>query len=178
MMNLQSALFEAESSRFQLEMDLRMRERSTPSGMSLQERLKLRQDYVNSDPTITALAEKITQVEMDVLLARQDLAGQNPQIKERVQLLADLRKRLSEQKREITGALSDMIAAEAKQSHERQLAALHQQLEQSQIYQDRLRKMLATEEKELAELEAELATVAQKRSKGRKTSDALQPSGR
>jgi beta-lactamase regulating signal transducer with metallopeptidase domain len=176
-MNLQSELFSAESSRIQLESDIRLREQSTPSGMSLQEVLRLRQDYVNSDPTITALAEKITQMEMDAILAHQDLAENNPDIKQQVQLLADLKKRLSEQKREITGALNDMMSAEAQQSHGRQLATLRQQLEQSQIYQDRLRKMLAVAEKELAELEAELAAAEQKRRTALKTQNKLTPPG-
>jgi len=47
------------------------------------------------------------------------------------------------------------MSAQAKQTHKRQLAALQQQLEQSLIYQERLQKMLAIEEKELAEAEQE-----------------------
>ena len=57
------------------------------------------------------------------------------------------------------------MSKETQRTHERQLATLRLQLEQSLIYQERLQKMLAIEEKELAELEAELAAVEQERQK-------------
>lgn len=174
MVGLQSELFSTESTRIQLESDIRLRGQSTLSGMSLQEKLKLCQDYVNSDPSIRALAEKITQVEMDVLLARQDSTEQHPELKKQIQLLADLKQRLNQQKEELLATLDDMITAQAKQNHQRQLAALRQQLEQSRIYQDRLQEMLAAEEKELVELEAQLAA-EQKRRKRQKTPGALLP---
>jgi len=150
---LQSELLKQEALRMQLESDISALEQSPQVGMSLQETLKMHQDCVNNDPTIKALADKIAQVEMDLLLARQGLTEKNPGATQKESLLTQLNQRLKVLKQKAKEDADELIAKEARKSRDQQLKKLHVQLKQSRAHEKGLQERLALEKAKLAELD-------------------------
>jgi len=154
---LQSELLKQEARRRQLENDVSALEQSPHTGMSLQETLKMHQDYVNNDPMIKAMADRIAQVEMDLLVARQGLSPQHPDVTTKATLLTHLNQRLKVLKQEVKEDADDLIAKEAAKTRDQQLSVLHVQLEQSRAHEKRLQERLVLEKAKLAESDQQKA---------------------
>jgi len=146
--SLLAELAKTESLRMRLEAQLSLLDKGTDQSVSPQERLKMRQEYVNSDATVKALAEKIAEVEMDLLLASQEKGGDHPEIKRNVNLLEALKVRLGEAKDEVGVAFERLIAVEGDKARLQNIVKAKAEIEQNMAYEEKLRKRLAEENEE------------------------------
>jgi myosin heavy subunit len=141
-----------EARRMQLETELKLLEQSGEQAATPQELLKMRQDYINADPTIKALAEKVAQVEMELLLARQTSAESSPEITNKTRLLQGLKKRLDELKNEVGRSFDELMAEETAKGKQQKLARLQAELQQFGEYERRLGNLLNQEDSEIVKL--------------------------
>ena len=100
-MNLMNELAKTESLRMQIETQAILLEKGQGQSVSAQDRLKMEQEYVNNDASVKALAERMAQVEMELLLAKQTQTGDHPEVKSKSDLLMALKERLAEGKDEV-----------------------------------------------------------------------------
>jgi uncharacterized protein involved in exopolysaccharide biosynthesis len=135
-----------------METELKLLEQTGEQTATPQELLKIRQDYTNNDPTIKALAEKLAQVEMELLLARQTSAESSPEITNKTRLLQGLKKRLDELKNEVGRSFDELMAEETAKGKQQKLARLQAELQQFGEYERRLGNLLNQEDSEIVKL--------------------------
>ncbi len=156
---LMNELTKTESRRMQLETDLRLLEQDKDQPLPPQELLKMRQEYVNNDATVRALAEKAAQVEMELLLARQTSTNDSPEVKSKANLLEALKARLEQAKQEVTATFDNLMAKQAAETYRQKLIKAQTELEQNRSYEDRLRERLKDEDAEtvrIAQIQQEI----------------------
>ena len=143
---LMNELAKAETKKMQLEAELKHsqqgQEQPTPSG----EMLKMRQEYISNDATVKALADRVAQVEMELLAARQNSTEDNPEIKNKSKLLDALKGRLDQTKQEVSKAFDVLTAGQAAETHKQRLVRILADLEQNKAYEESLRERLAKED--------------------------------
>jgi hypothetical protein len=149
---LLDTLTKTEARRMQMETELKLLEQTGEQTATPQELLKIRQDYTNNDPTIKALAEKLAQVEMELLLARQTSAESSPEITNKTRLLQGLKKRLDELKNEVGRSFDELMAEETAKGKQQKLARLQAELQQFGEYERRLGNLLNQEDSEIVKL--------------------------
>jgi myosin heavy subunit len=141
-----------EARRMQMETELKLLEQTGEQAATPQELLKMRQDHINNDPTIKALAEKLAQVEMELLLARQTSVESSPEITNKTRLLQGLKKRLDELKNEVGRSFDELMAEETAKGKQQKLARLQAELQQLGEYERRLSNLLNQEDSEIVKL--------------------------
>jgi len=141
-----------EARRMQLETEQKLLEQTGEQTATPQELLKMRQDHINSDPTIKALAEKLAQVEMELLLARQTSTESSPEVAKKVNLLQALNKRLDGLKNDVGQSFDELMAKEAAKGKQQKLARLQAELQQLGEYDRRLSNLLNLEDSEIVKL--------------------------
>ena len=149
---LLDTLTKTEARRMQLETEQKLLEQTGEQTATPQELLKMRQDHINNDPTIKALAEKLAQVEMELLLARQTSAESSPEITNKTRLLQGLKKRLDELKNEVGRSFDELMAEETAKGKQQKLARLQAELQQFGEYERRLGNLLNQEDSEIVKL--------------------------
>jgi len=149
---LLDTLTKTEARRMQLETEQTLLEKTGEQTATPQELLRMRQDYINNDPTIKALAEKVAQVEMELLLARQTSTESNPEIAKKTNLLQALNKRLDGLKNDVGQSFDELMAKEAAKGKQQKLARLQAELQQFTEYEVRLRNLLSQEDSEIVKL--------------------------
>jgi len=149
---LLDTLTKTEARRMQLETELKLLEQTGEQTATPQELLKMRQDHINNDPTIKALAEKLAQVEMELLLARQTSAESSPEITNKTRLLQGLKKRLDELKNEVGRSFDELMDRETAKGKQQKLARLQAELQQLGEYERRLGNLLNQEDSEIVKL--------------------------
>jgi chromosome segregation ATPase len=157
--SLQSELTKTEAHRMQLDNRLGLLAQGKDEPVPPQERLRMRQEYVNNDATVKALAEKVAQVEMELLLARQTKADDHSEVRNKVNLLKALKARLAQSKAEVGAAFRDLMAKQAAEALQQNLSQARAELEQDRAYEEHLRKKLAEENAEtfrVAQMQQEL----------------------
>jgi hypothetical protein len=146
--NLINELAKTESLRAQLESQLSLLEQGKEPSLSPQERIKMRQEHVNSDATVKALAERIAQVEMDLVLARQTKGDDHPEVKSQVNLLKALSNRLAEAKAEVGEVFDKLMAIQADVARMLRMDKVKAEIEQNMAYEQKLRARLDREKAE------------------------------
>jgi myosin heavy subunit len=149
---LLDTLTKTEARRMQLETEQKLLEKTGEQTATPQELLRMRQDYINNDPTIKALAEKVAQVEMELLLARQTSTESSPEVAKKVNLLQALNKRLDGLKNDVGQSFDELMAKEAAKGKQQKLARLQAELQQLTEYEARLRNLLSQEDSEIVKL--------------------------
>lgn len=156
---LMNELTKTESRRMQLETDLKLLEQGKDQPLPPQELLKMRQEYVNNDAIVRALAEKAAQVEMELLLARQTSTNDSPEVKNKAALLEALKARLERAKQEVAATFDDLMAKQAAETYRQKLIKAQIELEQNKSYEDRIREKLEKEDAEtvrIAQIQQEI----------------------
>jgi len=89
---------------------------------------------------------------MELVLARQTMAPDHPEIKKKISLLQALKRRLDEEKREIARSFDDLMAKENRKATQQKLVRLRAEYEQLKETEQRLRAMLDHEDAETIKL--------------------------
>jgi uncharacterized protein involved in exopolysaccharide biosynthesis len=140
---------EYEARRIHLEATVELLEKTNEEQtIGPEELLQMRNGYINTDPVITAFATNITQLEQDLIVARQRLTGANPELKDKVQLVESLKARVAQLKEEAGEAFDKLIAEKTAKAGKEKLIKARTELEQVRTYEQRFRDLLAKEDTE------------------------------
>jgi capsular exopolysaccharide synthesis family protein len=157
--SLLTTLTGVEAERIKLEAQVQLLERTKEQAIAPEELLKMRRDYINEDTSVTAMTDRITELEQELVAARQALSPTNPEIQNKVQLLEALKQRLEERKQEASKDFDDLVAKETAQAGSKQLAAARSQLDQTREYEKRLRETLSKEDIQTIDLGRKQLTI-------------------
>jgi capsular exopolysaccharide synthesis family protein len=113
-----------------------------------EELVKMRQGYINSDPTVSSLTVSIAQLDEAYIAVSQTLAPTNPELERKAELLKTLKARLEERKQEAGKSFDEMMTKEIAKAGSQKLANAKTELEQTRAYENRLREILTKEDSE------------------------------
>ncbi len=150
--NLLKTLTEVEARRILLEARVKVLEQTGEDTVSPQERVSMREEYVIKDPGVQARTTNIVALEQELIIAKQDLAPGNPQIKQKEELLEAIRTSLEEQKKKAREKFDELMKDETANLSEQKLAALRAELEQAQAHENELRDLLSKEDEQTIDL--------------------------
>jgi capsular exopolysaccharide synthesis family protein len=135
-----------------LEAQKQLLERAPGQPFALEQLLKMRNEYVNSDPTVQELTRMVVQTDHNLILAEQDLAPQNPVLQQKRKLLETLRARLKEKRQQTADEFDKLLSKTTDKANEEKLAAVTAELKQLGVYEDHLRKLLDKEDAQTVEM--------------------------
>jgi len=144
--NLLNTLTGVEAERIKLEAQVQLLERTREQAISPEELLKMRQEYINQDPAVVAFTGNITQLEQELIIARQTLSPLNPELSRKSELLRILKKHLEDRKLEASSAFDELVAKESAEAGNKQLVAVRSELEQTREYEKRLKETLSQQD--------------------------------
>jgi len=156
--NLLRTLTEVEARRIYLQARVKVLDPNDPNhpngqeAVSPQERVSMREEYINRDPAVQARAANIVALEQELIIAKQNLSPGNPQIKQKEELLEALRTSFEEQKNKAREKFDAMLKDQTATLSDKQLIALRAELEQTQAHENELRGLVLKEDKETIDL--------------------------
>jgi len=145
-------LTKLEAHRINLEAQVQLLEQTKEQAITPEELLKMRNEYVNSDPTIQELTRSIVQFENDLITAKQTLAPGNPALEQKQQLLEAFQSRLEEKRGAIAKNFDDIVSEEVAKTSKGNLFNARTELEQTRAYEKRLQEVLTKEDTQTIEL--------------------------
>jgi beta-lactamase regulating signal transducer with metallopeptidase domain len=89
------------------------RRRSDPAGL-----IVARREYVNMDPVTQELAKHIAEAERELIVLRQTLAGENPEVIRKQELVDALTERLAARRTDLEREFDEQLAADAQPAQE------------------------------------------------------------
>jgi len=114
--------------------------------------LERRFQFINTDPTLQALIQRIAQMEESLVLAKQTLASTNPELQRQNEILKAFQDLLEKRREELDKTFDEMMTNELAENSQGQLAKAKMQLEQAITHEEILKASLAKENKETIEL--------------------------
>ena len=150
---LQGELTEIEASRIRLEGKVKSLEKGRDESLvrGAQEVQDEREDYINSDALIGALARRIADIEVDLVVAEVEESAENPAVKQKAKVLEALKSRLQKRKEEVGKAFDEMAKKREAEALAQNLAKANVELEQIRVHEKRLREVLAGEDRKAIE---------------------------
>lgn len=146
-------LTKLESDRMRLEIEVNLLEQSkSEERVDPAELVRIRQEYVNSDSRVRTLAENITQLEQQLIVARQMLAPKNPELAVKVGLIEKLKERLAELKKEAEETFDSSVSKVTTKTGGEKLLQAKAALERIAAYEKSYRETLAKEDTETVEV--------------------------
>jgi len=115
-------------------------------GIEPGEMLRMRNEYINSDPMVQELTRNIIQLDRDLIIAKQTLQAENPALKQKQELIDTFQKRLEEKRQEVGEEFDTIISKENATLSEEKLRAAKIELEQYKIHEKRLQELLNKED--------------------------------
>ncbi|MHC4170139.1 MAG: GumC family protein [Planctomycetota bacterium] len=132
----------AEGERIKLEAEILSLERTPEQAISPAELLKMRQEYISQDPEVVAFMPSITQLEQELIVAKQTLQPRHRDLRTKTEQLEALKAHLDVLKQQAGQEFDERAAKEAAAAGNRRLAALRSQLEHSKEYEKRLKETI------------------------------------
>ena len=114
-----------------------------------------RREYINADPILNTFIANLTRVEQELIVAKQQLAPTNPELKNKANVIEALKERVEQRKKEV-GEMYDSVMAKQIAEAEKQklldekneLANAEAELELTRACEQRFKDMLAQEDTE------------------------------
>jgi len=144
--NLLNTLTSVEAERIKLEAQVQLLERTREQAISPEDLLKMRQEYINQDPAVVAFTGNITQLEQELIVAKQTLSPMNPELSRKSELLRILKEHLEDRRQEASSAFDELVAKESAEAGNKQLIAVRSELEQTREYEKRLMEILSQQD--------------------------------
>jgi len=145
---LLNRLTTAEADRIQLEAQVLVLERSPEQAISPAELLRMRQEHISQDPEVVAFMPNITQLEQELIIARQTLQPMHTELHRKIEQLDALKTHLDGLKQRAGQEFDERAAKEAADAGNRRLAALRSELEHKKEYEKRLKESIEKEDVE------------------------------
>ncbi|MHC4119044.1 MAG: GumC family protein [Planctomycetota bacterium] len=153
--DLLSRLTTVQAERIELEARVLLLERTGEQPISPAELLQMRQDHINQDPAVVALMPTISQLEQELIVARQTLQPEHPDLGRKAEQLEALKVHLEQLKQKASQAFDERAAKEAADAGNKLLVAARNDLEQKRVYEKSL-------EEEIGKVDIETVTVGQR----------------
>ncbi|MHC4641236.1 MAG: GumC domain-containing protein [Planctomycetota bacterium] len=150
---LQGELTRIEASRIKFEGEVQSLEKGRDESLvrGAQEVQGEREDYINSDALVGALARRIADIEVDFVVAAAAESAENPAVKQKAKVLDALKSRLQKLKEEVGKAFDEMATKREAEALAQNLAKAKVELEQIRAHKKLLRDMLASEDRKAIE---------------------------
>ena len=150
---LQGELAEIEASRIRLESEVQSLENGRDESLvrPTQEVQSKRENYINSDALVVALARRIADIEVDFVVAETEELAENPAVKQKAKILEALKSRLQKRKEEVGKAFDEMATKREAEALAQNLAKAKVELEQIKAHEKRLGDVLASEDRKAIE---------------------------
>jgi uncharacterized protein involved in exopolysaccharide biosynthesis len=147
---LQGELTQIEADRIKLEGEVQLLEKGRDESLvrGAQEVQDEREDYINSDALVGALARRIADIEVDFVVAETEESAENPAVKQTAKVLDALKSRLQKRQEEVGKAFDEMAAKREAEALAQNLAKAKVELEQIGAHEKLLRDMLAREDRQ------------------------------
>ena len=145
---LLNRLTTAEAERIELEAQVALLQRAPEQAISPAELLKLRQDFINQDPEVVAFMPTITQLEQELIVARQAMQPKHHELRSKIENLEALKMRLGELKQRAGQEFDERVTKEAADAGQKKLVALRGELEQKREYEKLLQETIDKEDVE------------------------------
>ena len=149
---LQSKLTEFEMEKIASKVKLQLLENTNDRKVEPRELIKMRYGFTNADLMVQTLTTNVAQLEQNLIIAQQELAQTNPELKRKAKLLETLTKRLEERREEVGQKFDEMVAKEFARTDKDHLSSLKTQLQQITAHEKYLKSLLSQEDTEAIEL--------------------------
>lgn len=150
--DLLTEVTQVEARRNNLEAQLKFLEQRKDQALSPQESMKMRNEYINSDPTIRALTQQMSQLDLEFVRHKQKLTANNPTLKDEQDLLNVLNARLEDKRQELSKAFDGAVSEEISKAGVEKLNNVKVELEQAKVLESNLRERLAKEDTDTIEI--------------------------
>ncbi len=144
--SLLETLTQVEAERIDLETRVQLLEQTEEQPIAASDLLAMRQEYINQDPEVVSLTERITELSQELIIANQNLTEANPEVQRRADLVKMMREHLAERKQEASKDFDDLVARETSQAGKQELATRRTELQQKRAYENRLKETLDTQD--------------------------------
>ena len=105
-----------------------------------------RKQYVSSDPMVTELVKNIVEMNRSLIVAEQNMAEGNPELRRRKELLATFEDTLAKKEADLGEEFDELMRSRSREANKQRLAAAKAELEQIQANENQLREVLDSEE--------------------------------
>lgn len=135
-----------ESRRIGLKATIAALEQAGDSNSSPEQLIAARKEYINADSMVKELTKNIVELKRDMLIARQKLAPENPELVRQQQLLVVFEENLASKEKELTQEFEAQVVERAASTNKQRMASLKAEIEQITLYESNLRDALKTQE--------------------------------
>ncbi len=135
-----------ESRRIGLDATIAALQQAGDSNTPAEQLITARKAYIDADSMVKELTTNIVELKRDILIARQKLAPENPELARQQQLLASFEESLKEKTEELTREFEAQVADRATSTNKMKMAALKAERDQIQLYETNLREALKSQE--------------------------------
>lgn len=149
---LLSELTNIEARRINLEAQIQFLEQTKDQAIAPEEMLRMRDEYVNSDPMVQDLTRNLVQLERDLIVAKQKLTPQNPVLIQQQEIFCAFQSRLEERREERARDLDDMVSQEINRVRSDKMLNVQTELEQSKVHEKHICEVLAKEDAQVIEI--------------------------
>jgi len=143
---LLTMLTTVEGERMELEAQVLLLERTKEQPMSPAQLIQMRQDHINQDPAVLALMPTISQLEQELIVAKQTLQQMHPRLRIKTENLEALKAHLDELKQEASQVFDERAAKEAADAGNKMLVAARSELEQKRAFEKSLQETINKED--------------------------------
>jgi capsular exopolysaccharide synthesis family protein len=144
-------LTKAEAKRMNLEAQLHQLEQKSETS-SPQKLLGMRDEYINSDPTVQELNKTIVNLEKDLVVAQQRLAPTNPELEHSRKVIEELQKAIEQKKQQLSVKFNEDVQKQISNANQQEILNLISELENVKAYESRLQEKLSKEDSQTIEL--------------------------
>ncbi|HUW19278.1 MAG TPA: polysaccharide biosynthesis tyrosine autokinase [Sedimentisphaerales bacterium] len=149
---LLTELTKLEAQRISLETQVQLLEQTSERVIAPEELMRMRNEYINSDPKVQELTRNIVELERQLIVVKQTLAPGNPALKQNQELLEAFQSSLEKQRQTIAKGFDDMVSNEVTKAGKEKLLNTRAELEQTKAYEKRLAEVLAKEDNQTIEI--------------------------
>jgi capsular exopolysaccharide synthesis family protein len=143
---LYAELARLESREINLKTQVELLQDDPEQGLEPEEMLRIRNEYINSNPAVLELTRTIIQLERDLIMAQQNLSVENPILRQKQELIDAFQLRLKEKSEEVEKEFYVMALKEAANASKIKLRAAKAELKQTEEHKKRLKQELADED--------------------------------
>ena len=142
---LYTELAKLESSIINLDIQVPILEQYPEQVIEPEEMLRIRNEYINSNPAVQELTRTIIQLEHDQIMAQQNFSPENPVLQQKQELIDVFQLRLKEKTEEVAEEFDVMASKEAKNTSKMKYLAAKTELERTMEHKKKLQKLLDEE---------------------------------
>jgi len=141
---LQDLVTKVEADKLLQEIKIEILEKTRDQPIPAGDLLERRHMFIQSDPLVQTLTERVAELQEDFIVATQILSDKNPELKRRTELLEAFKTNLEERRKELAETFDENIAEELNRNRDEQLVNAKAKLEgliaHKEILQDKLNK--------------------------------------